>query len=550
MTTSDATRAEMRATYEAGTWIAIAGPGVWAICELDPESPLVAALADAAAHGADLDDLLGIVVQEGLRAIGSFVLASPRGQLLALAVRGAGRATKGDGTVIDGAARPTWLEATVDIDGGGLRLHGADVTTSPLSLPLTGGVVFAGAISLSTSASSSVHREPAAEARAPDEGGLMPEPASETIPTYGAAETPTPDRLDPAPAPDHSDGGAVAVADHPAATLADDEGLDPDAVPAMNSLFDPTSQRRLSPINPPAPADAAQTRQPPPADDDGAPPNAYPQGGVSAPPAYLPAPPTHLPAPPTHLPAPPTHLPAPPSAAAVPQATFMEPTPQSGLISQFPWAPDAPPISGHFVSTAAVPPPSAVQTPPSGPDAIAVPTAAGDHTVSRSALRAMASAPTPAGPTVLAAYCPAGHLSPAHAPLCRVCDRPIPPQREIIEVARPTLGALRLPSGDLIPLDRGVVLGRAPSAPVGNVADRPHAVAVPDPQKHISRTHLEIRLDLWHVLAIDLGTENGTFVTLPGAPAQRLTPHEPFLLRRGAIVDLAEVLPMTFEILE
>jgi hypothetical protein len=114
-----------------------------------------------------------------------------------------------------------------------------------------------------------------------------------------------------------------------------------------------------------------------------------------------------------------------------------------------------------------------------------------------------------AGPAVLAARCPDGHFSPANAGQCRVCRARIPPQ-EPVRITRPPLGVLRLTAGDVVPLDRGVVLGRAPEVADRPAADRPHAVRLAHAGGDISRAHVEVVLDGWHVLVTDLNSTNGT----------------------------------------
>ncbi|OLR89798.1 FHA domain-containing protein [Actinokineospora bangkokensis] len=110
---------------------------------------------------------------------------------------------------------------------------------------------------------------------------------------------------------------------------------------------------------------------------------------------------------------------------------------------------------------------------------------------------------------VLAVRCSQSHLNPPEARQCRACQGPIAEQ-EIEEVPRPVLGALRFSTGDLIPLDRGVVIGRAPDASATAQGVR-HVLKVPGDD--ISRTHAEVRLDGWRVLVVDLGSRNGTSVT-------------------------------------
>ena len=79
--------------------------------------------------------------------------------------------------------------------------------------------------------------------------------------------------------------------------------------------------------------------------------------------------------------------------------------------------------------------------------------------------------------TVLAVSCPLGHLTPPAAPSCRVCHQRVAPQ-EPRRVQRPALGGLRLPTGEVVPLDRGVILGRKP-APAEGSTDWPHLVHLP-----------------------------------------------------------------------
>lgn len=186
----------------------------------------------------------------------------------------------------------------------------------------------------------------------------------------------------------------------------------------------------------------------------------------------------------------------------------------------------------------------------SEPQPVAVPmqaeTAADEisHTVDRSRLPRQPAESR--APTVLAGYCPAGHLSPPHAAVCRLCGAAMPNQPGF-EIPRPALGVLRMSTGDMVTLDRGVVLGRAPQTDVTG-EDRPHVVRLKSPENDISRNHAEIVLDGWHVYVKDLGSVNGTEVTLPGQRPIRLREHELQLLENGARVTLADEVTLTFEV--
>jgi hypothetical protein len=149
-------------------------------------------------------------------------------------------------------------------------------------------------------------------------------------------------------------------------------------------------------------------------------------------------------------------------------------------------------------------------------------------------------------PRVLAAVCPAGHLTPAYASLCRVCGRTVPAQ-EAFETARPLLGRLVLPQGTLL-LDRGAVLGREPHVPRGWTGPQPHLVALADPDQDVSAQHVSLVLDLWNVLVCDLGSTNGTVLVDRSGRTTRLRPHEPAPLTPGGAVVLADVVTLPFEV--
>ncbi len=148
--------------------------------------------------------------------------------------------------------------------------------------------------------------------------------------------------------------------------------------------------------------------------------------------------------------------------------------------------------------------------------------------------------------TVLAVHCCGGHITMAYADSCRVCHEPVPPQ-EPQRVPRPALGVLRLPSGEAVPLDRGVVLGRKPG-PVPGGEESPHLVHLPADSTYLSRMHLQIALDGWLVLAIDLGSQGGTRLRAAERDPIMLTPREPYVLEHGHTLDLADVYAVTFEV--
>jgi hypothetical protein len=375
--------------------------------------------------------------------------------------------------------------------------------------------------------------------RAPIEaaGGFTPAhpESAQTLPPPTDTDRATPERAAQppravGPRPPAPEGPAPA----PAATPAPPAGGLIDSVPwrSGGSNVAPPEE----PLPPPAPARpraSGGVQTPPPA------PTLRPTGAVPPAPVATSTPPAQsIPQPvpaPTAAPSP--QPPAPPVAA---QPTTVQPaTPQPATPQPTTPQPTTPQPT--------TPQPTTVQ-PPVAPPA---PTAAevdddAEATVDRSAL--LAAAQPESGPLVLAVLCPAGHPSPPHAASCRTCGREIPPQQPF-QTPRPPLGVLRLASGDVVSLDRGVLLGRSPKVNADlPVADRPHLVRVTSPENDISRNHVEVVLDGWHVLVRDLGSTNGTTVALPGQVPVRLRPGDQQVIEPGTIVTLADEVSVTFEV--
>ena len=201
------------------------------------------------------------------------------------------------------------------------------------------------------------------------------------------------------------------------------------------------------------------------------------------------------------------------------------PRPTAGeLIDAMPWgpglgAPDETDETGFTVKRGNPPGPAAWAAPP--PDKI--------------------------GPAVPALICPAGHVNPPSEARCRRCGAALPP--DPVVVPRPVLGVLRLSVGDMISLDRDVVMGRNPKLdfPSADGEERPHVVRLSSEDSDISRTHLRVTLDGWHVLVTDLNSTNGTLVTLPDREPEQLRPGQPMPIKPGTIVTLADGIDFRYE---
>src|SRR5699024_756414 len=70
--------------------------------------------------------------------------------------------------------------------------------------------------------------------------------------------------------------------------------------------------------------------------------------------------------------------------------------------------------------------------------------------------------------------------------------------------------------------------------------DVPQRITVPSAQQDISRSHLELRLEGWHVVALDMGTTNGTTLLRPGMEPVRLRTREGVVLTVGDQIDLGD----------
>lgn len=106
---------------------------------------------------------------------------------------------------------------------------------------------------------------------------------------------------------------------------------------------------------------------------------------------------------------------------------------------------------------------------------------------------------------------------------------------------------LVLSTGLVVPLDRAVLLGRAPQ--VARVTNRelPRLITVPSPQQDISRTHAEVRVEGDHVVVTDLDSTNGVHVARPGEGARRLHPGEPSVVGVDEVVDLGDGVTFSVE---
>jgi len=161
-----------------------------------------------------------------------------------------------------------------------------------------------------------------------------------------------------------------------------------------------------------------------------------------------------------------------------------------------------------------------------------------DATVARADLEALlGDGRGAASPLVPAVLCPTMHPNPPGTERCRSCGLAVT-DATVTEVVRPSLGRLRLEDGSAVPLAGPVLLGRNPvdGAPVDGVPAV--AVRLPDPDRLLSRTHVEVRLDGWDVLVVDRGSVNGTVVHRSDGTVLELVAPVPAVVATGDRVVL------------
>ncbi|UQN29989.1 FHA domain-containing protein [Brachybacterium kimchii] len=179
----------------------------------------------------------------------------------------------------------------------------------------------------------------------------------------------------------------------------------------------------------------------------------------------------------------------------------------------------------------------------------------GDAAPPRSATSAGSPARAPAQPTGQAptapaqavalpgAVCENRHANPPEATVCRWCGARI--RGGVRTVARPPLGMIEISTGGRFLLDRSAIIGRRPRASRVSGDDVPQLITVPSPQQDISRSHVALRLEGWHVVAEDLRTTNGTTLLRSGEAPQRLRSGQSPVLSDGDRLDLGDGVVLT-----
>ncbi|MEJ1113525.1 FHA domain-containing protein [Paenarthrobacter sp. CCNWLY172] len=232
-----------------------------------------------------------------------------------------------------------------------------------------------------------------------------------------------------------------------------------------------------------------------------------------------------------------------PASSSLPAAPAIGSAPSPGPAQSQPTAGPAPQLPGGW--------------PPAPPAGVVDEDADHDgQTIMKSSLAAGnddAAKPAPAaldaavanGPSVLARVCSQGHANPPTYPQCSVCGTALSGDAE--QVQRPRLGRMRLSTGELIDLDQSLIIGRQPSVSRVQGGTMPKLVQVESPGGDISRSHVEVRLEGWHVMLCDLKATNGTVLIREGQAPRRLAQNEMAILLDGDIAELGDDISLRFE---
>ncbi|AUI52084.1 FHA domain-containing protein [Arthrobacter crystallopoietes] len=513
-------------TYCPGPWLGLVRGGTIVLLEQSAREDVVMAVWDVLGTQPAPESVLGSVVSGygmDLASIPQFAIVSFRDKLHAILRGDVVLNSDGVGTSaeLSGAGVTTWTERLLPAQELFDLVINDGRDGEGRWLPLAEGIVQLGGIRVGVDTTVGAVEEPEPKAE------LMPEPV--TAPVAEPASAPeTGSQSEPVDAPASDQPGSAEPAERISMheELNVPEGIevtgiyDPDALDEVGDLEDTVIHTKARRAN--LPPSAAV----PPAENN-----------VPASPALSPA------------------------AAAQPAAPAQQaaPAPQSApasLIDSVPWLTPSASARARAAESAAAE--AARDLRPVKPVDRITEAPEGDHDgqtlLRRDLPKAPKTAPAPVpdpaqrpatGPMVLARVCPQGHANPPTSSNCSICAAGL--ADDASQVQRPILGRMRLSTGEVIELDRAVIVGRQPSASRVQGNGMPRLVQVRSVSGDISRSHLEVRLEGWHVMLRDLKATNGTMLIREGQPPRRLGQGESMILLDGDIADLGDGISLRFE---
>jgi pSer/pThr/pTyr-binding forkhead associated (FHA) protein len=109
------------------------------------------------------------------------------------------------------------------------------------------------------------------------------------------------------------------------------------------------------------------------------------------------------------------------------------------------------------------------------------------------------------------------------------------------------LGLVKVSTGETIELDRPLVIGRRPAVSRVQGIDMPKLITLDKAGREVSGSHVEVRLEGWHVIMRDLKSTNGTVLVRDGQNPRRLDQGEDTMLVSGDVVELGGAVSLAFE---
>lgn len=143
-----------------------------------------------------------------------------------------------------------------------------------------------------------------------------------------------------------------------------------------------------------------------------------------------------------------------------------------------------------------------------------------------------------AGPQVDGIMCSRGHFNDPAASYCSSCGISLVHQtHNLVKGTRPPLGIIVFDDGSTYSLDIDYVIGREPDGDPRVAAGDARPVGLADPERTMSRVHVEVALQGWDVMIVDRGSANGTYVAAIGDQQwTRLSPSLPTKIKPGTRV--------------
>ncbi|MGO3393740.1 FHA domain-containing protein [Glutamicibacter arilaitensis] len=151
---------------------------------------------------------------------------------------------------------------------------------------------------------------------------------------------------------------------------------------------------------------------------------------------------------------------------------------------------------------------------------------------------------------ILARSCSKQHPNPPTSSTCRECGERLSGQAQ--QVRKPSMGRMIVSDHGgarefAHELNRSVILGRQPNAATIKSDKEPRLLQVESPSGDISRSHLCVRVEGWHVQLVDLGATNSTVLLREGQRPRRLSRHQEIMLINGDVADLGDGVSIRFE---